>query len=64
VGGNEQEDEQRMNWIKRNIDNIELFLFSWAGVWNIIHGLSDANGLQIQLGFLWLCVGFIDYKGR
>jgi hypothetical protein len=53
-----------MGWIKNNIDKIELFLFSWAGTWNIVRGLSNADDLQIQLGFLWLCVGFLDYKGR
>jgi hypothetical protein len=53
-----------MGWIKRNLDEIELFLFCWAAVWDIVHGLSNADSLQIQLGFLWLCVGFLDYKGR
>lgn len=53
-----------MGWIKRSIDGIELFLFCSAGIWDIVHGLSNADGLQIQLGFLWLCVGFLDCKGR
>ena len=52
-----------MGWIKRNLDEIELFLFCLAGTGDIVHGLSNADSLQIQLGFLWLCVGFLDYKG-
>ncbi len=51
-----------MGWIKRNIDEIELFLFSWAGTWDIVHGLANADSLQTQVGFLFFCVGFIDYK--
>lgn len=49
-----------MNWIKRNINKVELFLFCWAGSWNIVHGVFDANTLQIQVGVLFLCVGFLD----
>jgi len=52
-----------MGWIKRNLDEIELFLFCWAGVWNIVHGIVNVNTLQVQIGVLFLCVGFIDYKG-
>lgn len=49
-----------MNWIKRNINSIELFLFCWAGISDIVHGIANANTLQIQVGFLFVCVGFLD----
>lgn len=51
-----------MGWTTTHLDEIELFLFCWAGTWNIFHGLANVDSLQIQLGVLWLCVGFIDYK--
>ena len=53
-----------MGWIKRNLDEIELFLFCLAGTGDIVRGLSNADSLQIQLGFLWLCVGLLDCKGK
>jgi hypothetical protein len=37
-----------MGWIKRNLDEIELFLFCLAGSWDIVHGLSNADDLQIS----------------
>lgn len=49
-----------MNWIKRNINKVELFLFCWAGSWNIVHGVLNGNSLQIQVGVLFYCVGFLD----
>lgn len=49
-----------MNWIKEHINSIELFLFCWVGISNIIHGWLNENTLQIQVGFLFLCIGYLD----
>lgn len=49
-----------MNWIKEHINNIELFLFCLAGSWNVVHGVVNSNSLQMQVGFLFYCVGFLD----
>ena len=49
-----------MNWIKEHINSIELLLFCWVGTSNIIHGWLNENALQIQVGFLFLCIGYLD----
>jgi len=49
-----------VNWIREHINKIELFLFCVVGSWDIVHGVFNANTLQIHVGFLFYCVGFLD----
>lgn len=53
-----------MNWIRAHIDDILLWLFCWAGTSDIVQWWFYGDSLRLQVGALWLIVGFVIYWWR